>query len=35
MSHYTCNFTGFFGYARFTEGSYFAMEKLDVRCNQD
>ena len=30
-----CNsfrFTGFFGLARFIEGGYFAMEKLDVRC---
>ena len=35
MSYHAVNFTGFFGYARFTEGSYFAMEKLNVRCNQD
>lgn len=35
MSHHTFNFTGFFSYARFTGGSYFAMEKLDVRCKQD
>lgn len=35
MSYYIANFTGFFGYARFIEGSYFAVEKLDVRCNQD
>ena len=35
MSHSTFHFTGFYGYARFTEGSFFAMGKWNVCCNQD
>ena len=34
MSYSAFNFTGFYGYARFTEGGFFAMEKLNVRCNR-
>jgi len=29
MSYSTFNFTGFFSFARFTEGSYFAMDKVE------
>ena len=34
MTNFTFNFTGYYGFARFTEGSFFAMEKLNVRCNR-
>lgn len=35
MSYHVSNFIVFFGFARFTERGYFAMDKLDVRCDQD
>ena len=31
MNANSFRFTGFYGFARFIEGGYFAMEKSDVR----